>query len=105
MSSRRRILASRANGAKSLGPKTTEGKCRASQNALRHGMAAETLVLTNESRSRFEALLAAYIERFQPRDEVEADLIEEIVAANGASAACGASKPRPSICRWIVRRR
>ena len=50
-------------------------------NAVRHGLIAETVVLSNESREHFDALLASYIEKFQPRDEVEADLVEEMVVA------------------------
>ena len=37
MSSLRRILASRANGARSRGPTTAAGKKASSQNAIRHG--------------------------------------------------------------------
>jgi hypothetical protein len=33
-----RAAASRANGAKSRGPRTAEGKARASQNVLKHGI-------------------------------------------------------------------
>jgi hypothetical protein len=81
MSSLRRINSSRANGAKSKGPITSEGKNISSMNALRHGLAAESVVLTTESRPRFEALLASYMETFQPRNQVEVDLVEEMVVA------------------------
>ena len=81
MSSLRKVLSSRANGAKSRGPVTPEGKRISAMNAVRHGLLAETVLLSNESREDFEALLAAYKEKFQPRDEVEADLVEEMVVA------------------------
>jgi hypothetical protein len=81
MSSLRKILSSRANGTKSRGPVTPEGKRASARNAIRHGLLAETVVLSNESREKFEALLQAYKEKFQPRDEVESDLVEEMVVA------------------------
>jgi hypothetical protein len=40
--SQRRIAASRSNGRKGRGPRTAEGKARASRNALRHGLATIT---------------------------------------------------------------
>ena len=81
MPSLRKVLSSRANGAKSRGPATPEGKRISARNAVRHGLLAETVLLSNESREKFEALLQAYKEKFQPRDEVEADLVEEMVVA------------------------
>src|SRR3981081_2605014 len=81
MSSNLQIQASRANGAKSRGPVTPEGRARSSQNAIRHGFNAQTLVLGNESPDEFEKLLLSYIARWQPADAVEMDLVEEMVAA------------------------
>ena len=81
MSSLRRIEASRANGAKSHGPVTPEGRAIASRNALRHGLTAQTVVLTNEFATRFEELLAFYVEHFEPQSEVEMDFVEEMAVA------------------------
>jgi hypothetical protein len=62
-----RAEASRRNGAKSRGPKTPEGKARAAQNALKHGMRAQKyLVLPEEDAGEFAGLEAALIEELAP---------------------------------------
>jgi hypothetical protein len=81
MSSLRRILSSRANGARSRGPVSPEGKKTSSLNALRHGLLSKCIVLANESRENFDALLAQHIQRFGPLDDVELGIVEEMVAA------------------------
>jgi hypothetical protein len=48
MSSERRIIASRINGAGSRSPVNKEGKL-ASRNDLRHGFLSETIVFEDES--------------------------------------------------------
>ena len=82
MSSLRRINSSRANGARSRGPVTPEGKERASANALRHGLLAECVVLENESNECFDDLVTQHIQRFAPADGVEFAMVEEMAAAN-----------------------
>ena len=81
MSSLRLTLASRANGARSRGPVTPEGKRRSSQNATRHGLLARCIVMENESQTAFEALLAQHLDRLRPADALEFGFIEEMAAA------------------------
>ena len=81
MSSLRRIRASRANGARSKGPKTPEGKRRSSSNALRHGLLADCVLVGSESRSQFDSLVAGHLDRFAPVDGVEFGMIEEMASA------------------------
>src|SRR5689334_14492242 len=77
----RRIAASRANGAKSRGPVTAEGKERSRRNALKHGFASAAVVLTSEDWDSYLETRECYIRRFQPADEIELDLVEQMVAA------------------------
>jgi len=82
MRSLRRVLASRANGAHSLGPVTPEGKARSSCNTLRHGLLAKFIVLSNESPAGFEELHDQFVNGFGPADGVENGLLEEMVATS-----------------------
>ena len=80
MSSEKRITASRASGALSRGPKSPQGKARSSRNATRHGLLARVVVLEEEPDDAFRKLCQAYDLRFEPRDEVEAGMVHEMVA-------------------------
>src|ERR1039458_7012521 len=82
MSSLRRILSSRANGALSQGPKTPQGKQLCDQNALRHGLLSQSLVLETESPEGFAAVLSDHIDRLRPADGFELGIVEEMVAAH-----------------------
>ena len=72
---------SKTNGAKSQGPITPEGKAKSAANSLRHGLTAKAVVLPTESQEDYEALLAAHVERFQPADPIEMDLVESMAVA------------------------
>jgi hypothetical protein len=77
-----RAEASRKNGAKSRGPKTAEGKARAAQNALKHGMRAQKyLVLPEEDADEFAGLEAAMIEELAPVGALQAVLARRVAVA------------------------
>ena len=81
MSSQRKIDSARANGAKSHGPKTAEGRNKSSRNALKHGLHSPSVVLSTEPRKQFDEMLDAYLHEFQPEGPVELHLVDEMVAA------------------------
>lgn len=80
--SEKQLVANRANGSKSTGPRTERGKSRSRFNAVTHGIFAGSLVESmrslNEDPREFRAILYELCESFQPRDGLEEQLVEEI---------------------------
>ena len=81
MSTQRKIDSARANGAKSHGPITEQGRKKSSMNALKHGLTARTVLFSNDNHDEYNALLESYIESLQPIDPVEMDLVVDMVNA------------------------
>ena len=82
MSTAKQIQASRANGAKSKGPVTAQGKRNSSRNSICHGLLAETIVLEAEKEDAFLELLEELFEEHQPQTPTEAMLVDIIAAAS-----------------------
>ncbi len=78
---RARSEQSRINGSQSRGPVTDAGKQRSSINRTSHGMYSVRVVLENESHDIFNLLSSRYHQVFQPRDQFETDLIENLINA------------------------
>jgi hypothetical protein len=79
---------SRANGAKSHGPKTPEGKEASSRNSLKHGFTARnTYILQCESKEEFQEFWAEHIAIHQPVTAPKKELVEQM-----------------AIARWRIRR-
>ncbi|MBL8177066.1 MAG: hypothetical protein JNK48_20500 [Bryobacterales bacterium] len=72
---------SRINGSRSQGPVTDAGRARSALNRTTHGMYSSRVVLENESLDIFNLLAAAYHGLFEPRDQFETDLVENMVNA------------------------
>ena len=81
MATERRIQANCANTLKSTGPKTPAGKRNSSMNAAHPALISGTIVLKGESLRRYNALAAALILQFQPRNSAESFLIQTMTAA------------------------
>src|SRR6266446_3379212 len=79
----------RANGAKSRGPTTDEGKEKSSRNSLKHGLTAGNgnILLDCEDPGQFDEVLNKLFGIHEPATPAETDLVEEMVA-----------------CRWRTRR-
>ena len=74
--------ASRANGAKSNGPKSPETRAISSRNSLTHGFTSKkTIVLSVENPEEFQQMLDYYAKTYKPGCPVEEDLVAEMVAA------------------------
>ena len=77
-----RAEASRRNGAMSRGPRTPEGKARSAQNALKHGLRAQrVVVLADEDGAGFRALEAALLEELAPAGALQAVLAQRVAVA------------------------
>jgi hypothetical protein len=88
MTSKLKSATSRANGAKSKGPKTAEGREKSSRNSLVHGFTSKnTIVLACENEDEFQEVLGDYSATYQPGSPVEIGVVDEMVA-----------------CRWRMQR-
>ncbi len=79
MSSDAKILANRLNAQKSTGPRTAEGKAVASQNSVKHGLLAESDVITSESEADFHLYRQQLLDELDPVSPMESILAERIV--------------------------
>jgi hypothetical protein len=75
MTSFRQIEANRRNAIRSTGPTTEEGKRRSRQNAVRHGLCAETVIENIEDVEDYRAFEAAVIADYDARTTVERELV------------------------------
>jgi hypothetical protein len=75
MSSLRQIEANRRNARLCTGPITEEGKKRSRQNALRHGLTAETVIDALEDAADYAAFELAVTADYDAQSAVERELV------------------------------
>jgi len=79
MATQAQIQANRLNAEKSTGPRTEEGKRKASQNALKHGLLAQTMVIAGEDLGEFEFYRDELLGELAPAGAVETVLAQRVV--------------------------
>jgi len=78
MATEAQVVANRLNAQKSTGPRTVEGKAVASQNAVRHGLLAEQVVIRGEDPGEFEFYRQQMLGELAPAGAMESVLAERV---------------------------
>ncbi|WP_375757423.1 hypothetical protein [Corallococcus exercitus] len=81
--SARQAAASALNGSKSRGPKTEEGKSRASLNSTRYGFFAANLLLPGEDAAAYETFLDSWFAALAPTTIPEAASVAQLADTSG----------------------
>jgi hypothetical protein len=76
----KQIAASRANGQKSHGATTPEGKAKSRYNALKHGIHAESQIMFDETAEALAELTAELHEQYSPADAAERFLVDTLIS-------------------------
>ena len=71
-----RAAANRANSKHSTGPRTTAGKRRSSQNAWRHGLTAQSVVLASEDEAAYQQVCHKFFDEYKPATATEATMVQ-----------------------------
>jgi hypothetical protein len=79
MATTAQIQANRLNAQKSTGPRTPEGKEKASQNAIKHGLLAREAIIQGEDPAEFEIYREGMLQTLAPAGAVETMLAERVV--------------------------
>ncbi len=79
MTTEAQVAANRVNAQKSTGPRTAEGKAAVTQNAVKHGLRAQAVVLPGEDGQEYARYHGQMKEQLQPADVQEIELAERIV--------------------------
>jgi hypothetical protein len=95
-----KLVANRANGARSPGPKTEEGKAKSKFNAVKHGFTAslfpEFISKEGEDGEKFTAPRASLFEHYQPIGPIEKLFAEKVAVEfiRYARLVCREQRPR-----------
>lgn len=75
MTSFKQLTVNRLNAMKNTGPRTAAGKRRSRQNALRHGLTAQTVIAALANSADYQALEEGIVADYQPQSAAERELV------------------------------
>jgi hypothetical protein len=75
------LTANRENSRLSTGPRTQEGLAASKLNAIKHGLTSSQAVIHGEDPDAYADLRAELIETWDPDNEIEAILVEQLALA------------------------
>ncbi len=78
MASAAQVRANRLNAQKSTGPRTPEGKAVVAQNAVKHGLLAQQVVIRGEDPGEFELFRDRMVQDLDPVGSLESLLAERV---------------------------
>jgi hypothetical protein len=74
----KQLTANRLNAQLSTGPRTLEGLCRSSLNALKHGLTGKLRLVGSEEKAQFDEHAARMRAIYQPVNAAEFELVSEL---------------------------
>ena len=81
MSSPARLIANAANAQLSTGPRTTAGKAASSQNARKHGLTAQELIIRDDEREAYASLESDLATGLAPHGPLEQIIFNQLLHA------------------------
>jgi len=81
MATAAQILANQANSQLSTGPRTTEGRTRSANNALKHGLASDQLIVRGDETQLFAETKAELLASLAPQGAAEMAVFNDILRA------------------------
>ena len=105
MQSEKQIRTSRANGARSRGPVTEQGKRHSARNGIRNGLLAQTVVLDEEDMKRLSNFSRATWTNTSPAPHLKLRWWRLWRSLAGVSCAFGERRKPPWIATWPFRTR
>src|SRR5262245_50473175 len=80
MATEKQIIANQQNAKHSTGPRTEPGKRRSRANAVRHGLAAETVIGSLEDAADYRAFERAIKSDYSPQTAIEGQLVSRLAS-------------------------
>ncbi len=84
MLSEQKIQANKLNALKSTGPCTPEGRAKSALNAIKHGLCAQTVIISSENSDEFRVFAKNLTTDFAPINQVERNMVKRIVSLSWA---------------------